>query len=172
MLELILSSVMAGTVATAVMVVFLYLPLLWGGMYYDTLGAIGGIFLRPIEGRSRLLGGLILLVGGVLFALFYGSFVLMFMRGPFPAPDYTVLRGWPVQVNLFYPLFGLVGGLGQGIFMSLITTFIVTDFYPVESYRNELTLILSYIIGHVIYGVTVMFFQSQFLQLLLGGMSA
>ncbi|MGL4609269.1 MAG: hypothetical protein ACRCYY_06220 [Trueperaceae bacterium] len=166
-LALTLSSVLSGLVATAVMIVFLYLPLSWGGVYYDTLGAIGAVFLKRIDGQARLFGGVVLLLGGILFAFFYGAFVLMFTYGSFAAPSYAVFPNWPVQFNLFYPLLGLVGGLGQGIYVTLISTFIITDFHPVTSYREAYPLILSFMIGHMVYGVVVMFFQHQLLQLLL-----
>jgi zinc transporter ZupT len=65
-----------------------------------------------------------------------------------------------------YPLLGLVGGLGQGIYVTLISTFIITDFHPVTSYRQAYPLILSFLVGHMVYGVVVMF-QHQLLQLLL-----
>jgi hypothetical protein len=166
-LALVLSSVLSGLIATAVMILFLYLPLSWGGVYYDTLGAIGAIFLKRVDGQSRLLGAAVLVVGGVLFALFYGAFVLMFMYGNFAAPSYAIFPNWPVQFNLFYPLLGLVGGLGQGVYVTMISTFIITDFHPVASYRQAYPLILSFLIGHMVYGVVVMFFQHQLLQLLL-----
>lgn len=166
LLNLILSSIVSGLVATALMIVALYLPLLWRGVYYDTLGGIGAIYLRRVDERGRLLGAMTLVVGGVLFAMVYGAFVLMFTRGPFPAPDYTVLSTWPTPLNLFYPLLGLVGGLGQGIFVTLIATFIVTDFHPLPAYRDPFPLVLSFLVGHLVYGVTVMTFQSQLLALL------
>lgn len=166
-LALILSSILSGLIATAVMILFLYLPLSWGGIYYDTLGATGAVFLKRVDGQARLLGGAILMIGGVLFAFFYGAFVLMFTYGSFAAPNYAILPNWPVQFNLFYPLLGLVGGLGQGVYVTMISTFIITDFHPVSSYRQAYPLILSFLIGHMVYGVVVMFFQHQLLQLLL-----
>jgi hypothetical protein len=166
-MALVLSSVLSGLIATAVMLVFLYLPLLWQGAYYDTLGSIGAIYLRRVDDRSRLLGGITLFAGGIFFAFFYGAFVLMFMLGSFPAPSYSVWPSFPLELNLFYLLVGLVGGFSQGMFMALMTTFIVTDFHPLEAFRNPFTLILSFLIGHVVYGAVAMFFQHQLLQLLL-----
>ena len=167
--SLFLSSVLTGLLATAVMVVFLYLPLLWNGIYYDTLGAIGSIWTRQANDRSRLIGSLLLFAGGIVFALFYGAFVMMFMEGvgAFQGVSYQILPNLPTQVDLFFPLLGLVGGFGQGIFMALITSFIVTDFHPLEQFRDPTPLILSFLIGHTVFGVVVMFFQHQVLQLLL-----
>lgn len=166
-LPLTLSSIAAGSIATAVMVVFLYLPLLWGGTYYDTLGALGTLFTRGQQERDRVLGGLALLAGGILFAAFYGWAVLMFTVGGLTVPDYMTVEGLPLPVNLFFPLLGLVMGLCQGIFISMMTVFAVTDVHPVESYREPFSLVTSYVIGHMVYGVVVMFFQSQFLPLLI-----
>ena len=159
---LFLSSLISGVLATAVLMVFLYLPRSWGGLYYDTFGAIGSIFLRPVDHRSRLLGAALLMLGGVLFAFFYGWLALMFVGGTFATPQYFI-GGF----NLFYALLGLVGGFGQGMYVSLITTFIITDFHPLESYREAFPLILSFFIGHTVYGVVVMSLQSLLLQALL-----
>jgi hypothetical protein len=166
-MNLFLSSVASGLIATGAMIIFLYLPVLWGGLYYDTLGALGSIFQARVDARARMVGVLLLLLGGVVFAFFYGWYTLMFLGGPFPAPAYVISNA-PVEINLFYPLFGLVAGFCHGIFITLITTFIVTDHHPVESYREVYPLILSFMVGHTVYGMTVMFFQSQFLQLLPG----
>ncbi|MDZ7800845.1 MAG: hypothetical protein U5K81_08670 [Trueperaceae bacterium] len=167
---LFLSSVITGLMATGVMVAFLYLPAAWNGMYYDTLGAIGTVWTRTLDVRARLLGAVALGLGGIAFAMFYGAFALMFMQqagGAFVAPAYAILPGLPTTVDLFYPLLGLVGGFGHGIFMSLIGGFIVTDFHPLARFRDPFPLIASFLIGHTVFGVVVMFFQHQLLQLLL-----
>lgn len=165
-MALFFSSVASGLIATGVMIVCLYLPIFWQGVHYDTLGALGSIFVRKVDARSRLLGAILLLVGGVLFAFFYGFYTLMFLDGPFPAPPYLIASAPPVEINLFYPLFGLVAGFCHGIFITLILTFVITDHHPLDSYRQAYPLILSFMVGHTVYGMTVMFFQSQFLQLL------
>jgi hypothetical protein len=124
--------------------------------------------VRKVDARSRLLGAILLLVGGVLFAFFYGFYTLMFLDGPFPAPLYLIASAPPVEINLFYSLFGLVAGFCHGSFITLILTFVITDHHPLESYRQAYPLIVSFMVGHTVYGMTVMFFQSQFLQLLMG----
>lgn len=167
--SLALSSVLTGVVGTAVMVLFLYLPLLWNGVHYDTLASIGSIWTREANDRSRLIGMLLLTAGGVAFAAFYGAFVLMFMTeaGAFRGVPYVVFPSAPTTIDLFFPFLGLVGGFGQGIFMSLVTSFVVTDFHPLERFRDPFPLLLSFLIGHTVFGVVVMFFQHQVLQLLL-----
>lgn len=163
---LILSSILSGFVATTIMLLFLYLPTLWGGPMYDSLGATGSLITKQVNMRSRIIGAIILFIGGIAGAFLYGAFVIMFTQGTFPAPNYTIGTG-PAAINLFFPIFGLVMGLGQGIYISMITTFIVTDFHPVQTYRTAYTLILSYLIGHMVYGVVVMVFQAQLLRLML-----
>lgn len=170
-MTLFLSSVISGLVATGVMIIFLYLPVLWKGVYYDTIGSLGSIVLHKVDTRSRILGVILLLVGGVLFAFFYGWYALMFIQGPFPALPYIIFPGSPFEVNLFYPLFGLIAGFCHGIFITLILTFVITDHHPLENYRQAYPLILSFIIGHTVYGMTVMFLQSEFLQPLAGSLA-
>ena len=162
-MTLFLSSVISGLVGTSVMIAFLYLPRVWQGLYYDTLGALGSILLDDVNTRSRIVGAVLLFAGGVVFAFFYGWYALMFIGGPFAAPNYSLFSGSPLALNLFYPLFGLVAGFCQGIFITLITTFVIVDHHPLERYRQFYPLILSFIIGHSVYGMTVMLLQSRFL---------
>jgi RsiW-degrading membrane proteinase PrsW (M82 family) len=49
---------------------------------------------------------------------------------------------------------------------ALITTFVVTDFHQIEEMRDAFGLVRSFLIGHTVFGVVVMFFQQQLLQLL------
>jgi hypothetical protein len=118
----------------------LSLPLLWGKPTYDTLGTLGSLFTRRLDDQSRAIGAALLTLGGIVFALFYGWMALMFYTGTFTAPQYVVLRDFPTTIDLFYPLVGLVGGFGQGIFASLILAFVVVDFHPVESQRRPFDL--------------------------------
>lgn len=163
-LELLLTSVLTGLLGTAVMVAVLNLPLVWGGKVYDTLGALGAVFTRRIDARSRVLGGIFLTLGGIGFAVAYGWVALMFVTGTFQGPDYVILRDFPTTVDLFYPILGLVGGFGHGMFAALIATFVVTDFHPIEEMRDPFGLVRSFLIGHTAFGVVVMFFQHQLLQ--------
>ena len=163
-LALTLTSVLTGLLGTALMVAILQLPILWGGKPYDTLGALGAIFTRSVDARSRAVGALFLSVGGVAFAAVYGWVALMFLTGTFEGADYVVLRDFPTQIDLFYPLLGVVGGFGHGMFASLIATFVVTDFHPIEEMRDPFGLVRSFIVGHTVFGLVVMFFQQQLLQ--------
>ena len=172
LLPLLLSSVAAGFIATSVMVFFLYLPLTWGGNYYDVLGALGSAVTGQVDGRSRFLGGLAYFAGGILFAVFYGWAVMALMVSNFPVPNLVIFPNFPVQINLFYPLFGVALGLGHGILVAFLVTIVVIEHHPLEEYRARFILVISQLISHVAFGITVMFFQHQFLQLLLGTSAA
>ena len=164
-LELTLTSVLTGLLGTSLMVAVLNLPQIWGGQVYDTLGALGAVFTRRVDARSRMLGALFLAAGGIGFAVAYGWVALMFITGTFEGPNYVVTRDFPTTIDLFYPILGLVGGFGHGMFAALIATFVVTDFHPIEEMRDPFGLVRSFLIGHTVFGVTVMFFQQQLLQL-------
>lgn len=170
-LFLMLSAVASGLIATFVMVFFLYLPLTWGGDYYDVLGALGSAITRQVDARSRFLGGVIYFAGGLVFAIFYGWVVLALLQlegiNTSMVPQLRILPGLPVSVNIFYPLLGAVLGLGHGILVALLVTIIVIEHHPLERFRQRFILVISQLISHVAFGITVMFFHSQFLQLLL-----
>lgn len=164
---LLLSSVAAGLIATSVMVFFLYLPLVWRGDYYDVLGALGSAITHQLDARARFLGALIYFGGGVVFAFFYGWAVAALLQGELPIPQFVVFGDLPAEVNLFYPILGAAIGLGHGILVAFILTIVVIEHHPLEDFRERFILVISQIISHVAYGATVVFFQSQFLQLLL-----
>ena len=166
-IPLLLSSVAAGLIATAVMVFFLYLPLVWQGNYYDVLGALGSAITGKLDGRARFLGSLVYFGGGIFMAIFYGWAVLALMQIPQPVPRIMILPGLPTEINLFYPILGVALGLGHGILVAFIVTIIVIEHHPLEQFRTRFILVISQIISHIAFGATVMFFQSQFLQLFL-----
>lgn len=168
-LALVLSSLVTGVIATTIMLGFLYLPLLWRGVHYDTLASLGGMITGRSDDRSKVIGGLLLYVGGLLFALFYGLAFVVLSRGELTVPDYTIFSSWPVPVNVFYILFGMMMGLAHGAFISLITLFVVTDFHPVEGQREAFPLLLSYLVGHVVYGAVAMLLLSVFVPLFSAG---
>ena len=167
-LSLILSSIAAGLIATLVMVIFLYLPILWNGDYYDVLGAIGSAMTKEVDARSRFLGGVVYFLGGILVALVYGWLVqILLEQTSFNIPKLVPFTGLPVEVNLFYPLLGIAIGMGHGVFIGLLTTILV-EHHPLPHYQTRHMLIISQLISHIAFGATVMFFHSQFLQLLMG----
>jgi hypothetical protein len=167
---LVLSSVAAGLIATFVMIFFLYLPLLWRGNYFDVLGALGSYITREVNGRSRLIGGIIYVAVGIVFAYLYGWIALALLQQDLALnfPRWTLFPNAPTEINLLFPVFGLAIGLGHGIFASLALTVLVIEYHPLERFHTRYILVLSQVISHIVFGVTVMFFQSQFLQLFLG----
>ncbi len=168
--ELILSSFASGLIATSIMVFFLYLPIVWNGDFYDVLGALGSTVTRSVDGQTRFIGGIIYFVGGLVFSVLYGWAVLALLRAEssFGIPQLIIFPGLPVEVNLFYPLIGAVFGLGHGVLVALLVTIIVIEHHPLERYRARFILVISQLISHIVFGITVMFFHSQFLQLFAG----
>jgi hypothetical protein len=167
---LVLSSVAAGLIATFVMIIFLYLPLLWRGNYFDVLGALGSFRSGKVDGRSRLIGAIIYVIAGISFAYLYG-WIALFLLQENPGvnfPRWTIFPNAPTEINLLFPVFGLAIGLGHGVIASLLLTVIIIEYHPLEHFHTRYILVLSQLISHLVFGVTVMFFQSQFLQLLLG----
>ncbi|MCA9837412.1 MAG: hypothetical protein KC422_10860 [Trueperaceae bacterium] len=167
-MALLLSSIAAGLIATSVMLFFLYLPLLWRGAYYDVLGAIGSYFTKEIDARSRFLGLIFYALIGVVFSLLYGLLALITLNNldQLTLPSLT-LPGIGIEMNSAFLLFGFALGLGHGIIVGLIATIVFIEHHPLEHYRKRLILVISQLISHIVFGITVMFFQSQFLQLLL-----
>jgi hypothetical protein len=167
---LVLSSVAAGLIATFIMIIFLYLPLLWRGNYFDVLGALGSFRSGKVDGRARLIGAIIYTIAGIIFAYLYGWIALALLQADpgLNFPRWTLFPNAPTEINLLFPVFGLAIGLGHGIAASLLLTVIVIEYHPIEQFHSRYILVLSQIISHLVFGVTVMFFQSQFLQLLLG----
>lgn len=159
-MHILISSIVSGIIGTLAMIAVLYLPALFGRKPYDTLGVLGSMITRQDNVRSRIIGVILLFLGGIAFAFFYGFFVLMFVNGDFEVPEYIIGAGTPFEMNLFYVIFGFVGGFCHGVFISLISTFVVTDLHPVERYRSVFPLIVSYMIGHSVFGIVVMVLQS------------
>jgi hypothetical protein len=167
-LALILSSIAAGLIATCIMVAFLYLPLLWGGDYFDVIGALGSAITGELNARARFLGAMLYFAAGILFAMLYGWLALSIMQ----TVDVSNLPplhipGLPVQINFLYPLLGLAIGLGHGVLVALLVTVIAIEHHPLKQFHTRYILVISQLISHLVFGFVVMFFHSQFLQLLL-----
>lgn len=167
-LPLLLSSFAAGLIATAVMVFFLYLPRLWQGRTYDVMGALGSAMTGKENAQSRFMGTTAYFLVGILFALLYGWIVLALLEDPpIAGPSWPVFPGAPVNIDLLFPLLGALIGFVHGMVVAILVTVIVIEHHPIERYREKVGLIPSQVVAHVVYGATVMFFQHQFLQLLL-----
>ena len=167
-LPLLLSSFAAGLIATTLMVFFLYLPRLWQGATYDVMGALGSAMTGKENTQSRFMGMTTYFLVGILFALLYGWIVLALLDDP-PAvgPNWQAFPGAPVTIDLLFPALGALIGFVHGMVVAILVTVIVIEHHPIHRYRENVRLIPSQVLGHVVYGATVMFFQHQFLQLLL-----
>ncbi|MCA9838706.1 MAG: hypothetical protein KC422_17450, partial [Trueperaceae bacterium] len=75
-----------------------------------------------------------------------------------------LVSGLGLQVNLLYPVLGLVIGLGQGIIAALITTVLIIEHHPLEHFHHRLTLVFSQVAGHLVFGMVVMLSQSLIFQ--------
>lgn len=168
MLSLLLSSIAAGLIATLVMLAILYLPLLWNGPVFDVLGAIGSYLTGTLDARARFLGALVYFALGLVFALLYGWLALTFMQlGDGSLPRFSAFAGAPVRIELIYPLLGVAVGLGHGVVAALLLG-VLLEHHPLERFRSSYALVASFLLGHVVFGAVVMFFQHQLLQLLPG----
>lgn len=157
--------------AVTVTLLFTYLPSFWKGHYYDVLTSLGGT-LRTKTNRvsqgSRLTAIFLLFVLGILAALFYAWLTLMFLEGIFPTPSANLEPGRFGSFSFFYPLVGAVIGLGQGVLVSLVTTFFITNRNVLETYRESTPLVMSFLSGNTVYGAVVMTCHALLLPLLLG----
>lgn len=155
-LRYILSSVLAGFVATLVMLAALNISNIWGVKPLDVRNMFGSFITRKIDKKSKLLGSILLLIGGQIFGFLYGAIVLAFITGRFGGnfglPDYT----WIPGVNFFFLYLGFLGGFGHGTFMALIGGAIIYELHPLEEFRKSMPYIVASLIGHASFGFTVM----------------
>jgi hypothetical protein len=161
-----LSSLASGLIAVTVTLLVTYLPAFWRGQYFDSLTSLSGGLFKTTSQGSRLTTILLLFVLGIVAAFFYAWLTGLFINGIFPAPA-NVEPGSFGPFTLFYPLVGGIIGFAQGLLVSLLTTLRVTTAHPLESYRESVPLVRSYLISNTVYGATVMLCQSILLPALL-----
>jgi hypothetical protein len=155
-------------VAVTVTFLFTYFPSFWKGNYYDILTSLGGTLTKTkrVSQGSRLTVILLLFMLGMLAALGYAWLTLMFLEGIFPTPSANLEPGRFGSFSFFYPLVGAVIGLGQGVLVSLVTTFFITNRNVLEPYREGVPLVASYLFGNTVYGAVVMTCHALLLPLL------
>jgi hypothetical protein len=162
----LLSSLVSGLVAITVTLLFTYMPSFWRGSYYDILTGLGGGLFKHTRQGSRLTVILLLFLLGMLAALFYAWLTLMFLEGIFPTPSANLEPGRFGSFSFFYPVVGAVIGLGQGVLVSLLTTFFITNRNVLEPYRESTPLVMSFLSGNTVYGAVVMTCHALLLPLL------
>ncbi len=158
---LLFSSLIAGPLATLVMVTFQYLPRLWGGGHYDIINALGSAVTKDATKESARLGTYIHYGTGVLFAIFYGFIEWGPLSIQAELPQLLILGG---RVNLFDVTIGCAIGLGHGLFVAILLAIVVIEHHPVDRFRSDFYVIPSAVIGHVAYGGAVMFIHSFILR--------
>jgi hypothetical protein len=161
-----LSSLASGLIAVTVTLLLTYFPAFWRGQYFDGLTSLSGGLFKTTSQGSRLMTVLFLFIFGIVAAFFYAWLTGLFINGVFPAPT-NVEPGNFGPFTLFYPLVGGIIGFAQGLLVSLTTTLRVTTVHPLESYRESVPLVRSYLVGNTIYGVVVMLCQSILLPALM-----
>lgn len=163
--SLLLSTLIAGSVAIAVMLAILYLPLLWGGRTYDVLNALGAAVTRRVDGRSLAIGFVLYAIGGFVFALLYGlvaqPIVMAEATGGIELPDLLVAGAG--SLDLTYLLIGMALGLAHGGIVALLVTIVVIEHHPLERFRDRYALVRSQFLGHIVFGATVMLMHSRLL---------
>jgi hypothetical protein len=163
---LLLSSLVSGFIAITLTMLLLYLPVFWGGNYHDILTSLSGALFKRVGQGSRLAAAFFLFVAGIFTALFYAWFTLQFIEGVFPTPQVQTATNTLGSFSFFYLLIGAVAGFAQGMLVSLLTTFFVTNRHPLESYRESVPLVTSYLLGNTVYGAVVMTCHALLLPLL------
>jgi hypothetical protein len=153
---MLLASLASGLMAVTLTLLFSYMPSFWRGSYYDILTSLGAALFKSTGRGSRLTVILFLFASGIVVAFFYAWLTSMFLQGIFPTPSAPLEAGRLGTFNLFYPLVGAVIGLGQGVLVSLLTTFFVTSRNVLESHRESVPLVASYLFGNTVYGAVVM----------------
>ena len=156
LLRYIVSSLIAGIVATAAMLASLRLSSIWGVKPLDVTMMFGSLITGKANQKSRLLGLIILFIGGIIFSFLYGLIVFLFLTGRFGGtfglPEYNWLPG----VNFFYLYLGALGGFGHGTFMALIGGAIIYELHPLDEFKGSMSYIVAALVGHAVFGFTVM----------------
>ncbi len=161
-----LSSLASGLIAVTLTLLLTYLPSFWRGNYFDSLTSLSGGLFKNTSQVSRLNTAFLLFVLGVVMAFFYAWLTGLFLQGVFPAPT-NIEPGNFGPFTFFYPLIGSIIGFAQGLLVSLLTTLRVTAVHPLESHRESVPLVRSYLISNALYGAVAMTCHSVLLPVLL-----
>ena len=155
-LTYVISSVVAGIVASLAMLASLNLSKIWGIKTYDVTLMLGSFFTKKLDSRSRSLGFAIFMLIGIMFSFLYGLIVLLFVTGRFGGSFGLPHYFWLPGVNFFLLYLGFLGGFGHGTFMALIGGVLFYELHPLPDFKDTMSYIVSALIGHAIFGLVVM----------------
>ena len=145
MTELV-SVVITGLIATAVMSTALYAVHWKGFANADMINAVGSLFTRS-EGDALSVGLAVHFLSGVIFAVLYIGF-------------WSVLAVGSVQA---YVMLGLITGFAHGFVVSFLLVAVVAQHHPIERFRNAgIGVAAAHLFAHVIYGAVMGFFAGYF----------
>ncbi len=138
MTELV-SVVITGLIATAVMSTALYAVHWRGFANADMINAVGSLFTRS-ETDALTVGLVVHFLSGVIFAVLYVGF-------------WSVLAVDSVQV---YLMLGLLTGFAHGFVVSFLLVAVVAQHHPIERFRNAgIGVAAAHMLVHVGYGAVV-----------------
>lgn len=145
-MTVLVSVVITGVIATAVMSLALYMIHWRGFANADMINAIGSLFTRSEEDALSV-GLVVHFLSGVIFALLYVGL-------------WSVLAVDSVRL---YLMLGLITGFAHGFVVSFILVAVVAHHHPIERFRNAgIGVAAAHLLAHVIYGAVVGFFAGYF----------
>lgn len=135
----IIIPLLAGSVATALMCLFLEIVTRVRLVNADMVRAVGSMFTRSYD--NALVPGLIIQFGfGIVFGFIYFAILSYFTSG-------SVLSG------IFA---GLLIGFFHGMVVSLALVIAVAEHHPLERFQAAgFTVAASHLAGHIIYGLVI-----------------
>lgn len=147
------SSLVAGIVATSLMLPLFHLPRLAARPAFDVIGALGSAATGRDDGTARPVGALLFYLGGVAFAVLYGLLAATLLTAEAPQGGADLL---PVGSPEALPVLGLVLGLAHGGIVALLLTIVVVEHHPFARYRQGFGLVVPALLAHPLFGVAVM----------------
>ena len=139
------TAVYYGLIASAAMFVLMELIGLSGTAKVDLIRVIGSFVSKRYEG-SFWIGISIYLAFGALFGLIYTFFL-----SHLPSEDLTI-----------FMISGALMGFAHGLFASYVILIEISEIHPLMPYRQSaFQVALSYIVGHILFGVLIGALYSQ-----------
>jgi hypothetical protein len=160
-LNLLLSSLIAGTVGTLVILAIYFLLPYYRGVFSELLGALASPFAGR-SGGSRFAGTVIFLIGGIVFAALYGWAALELAQVTIPSPVDEAGRGLVPNMPAMI-LLGMAIGFVHSVPMGFLYLILMTRNEPAEPERNRFLHIPIHMVAHAAYGATVMLLHSLLL---------